>query len=41
MHATNRNLRERLLLSMLVPFVIFYGLYMMLTYHLMILEPLA
>jgi hypothetical protein len=40
MHATNRNLRERLLLSMLIPLVLLYGLYMMIAYHLLVLEPL-
>ena len=41
MHAINRAKRERLLLSMLVPLVMSYGAYMMLTYHLMVLEPLT
>jgi hypothetical protein len=41
MHAINRSRRERLLLSMLVPLVMSYGAYMLLTYHLMVLEPLT
>ena len=41
MHAINRARKERLLLSMLIPLVLSYGAYMLLTYHFMVLEPLA
>ena len=41
MHAINRARKERLLLSMLIPLVVSYGAYMILTYHCMVLEPLA
>jgi hypothetical protein len=41
MHAINRARKERLLLSMLIPLVMTYGAYMILTYHFMVLEPLA
>ena len=41
MHAINRSRRDRLLLSMLIPAVIFYGAYMILSYHFMVLEPLS
>ena len=41
MHAINRARKERLLLSMLIPLVVFYGAYMILTYHYTVLEPLA
>jgi hypothetical protein len=41
MHAINRARKERLLLSMLIPLVMSYGAYMIVTYHFMVLEPLA
>lgn len=41
MHAINRARKERLLLSMLVPLVMSYGAYMLVTYHLMVLEPFS
>ena len=41
MHAINRARKERLLLSMLIPLVMSYGAYMIVTYHFMVLEPLT
>jgi hypothetical protein len=41
MHAINRARKERLLLSMLVPLVMSYGAYMLVTYHLIVLEPFS